>query len=332
MIISRTPVRVSFCGGGTDVDWFSQSSENGGMVTSLALDRYIHVTVNKRFDDRIRVSYSKLEIVDNFEDIEHELVRESMRMTGVTSGVEITTIADIPSRGTGLGSSSSVTVGLLNALHCFAGRSVSASQLASEACQIEINILEQPIGRQDQYAASFGGFNFIEFYKNDRVIVNPLNLKHWIINELESSIILYYTGKSRVSADIISEQNKNTSSVHKSPLESMHKIKLLSKKTKEALITGEISSLANILKDSWFHKKNTSSKISNKKIDEIYNKAMHSGALAGKISGAGGGGFMFFLVDPINRSKVTNKLNSLGGKVYNFQFVKDGMKGWYISK
>ena len=145
MIISRTPVRVSFCGGGTDVDWYSKSSENGGMVTSLTIDRYIHVTVNRRFDDRIRVSYSKLEIVDNFEDIEHELVRESMRITGVTSGVEITTIADIPSRGTGLGSSSAVTVGLLNALHCFAGRDVPASQLAAEACEIEINILGQPM-------------------------------------------------------------------------------------------------------------------------------------------------------------------------------------------
>ena len=150
MIISRTPVRVSFCGGGTDLDWFANSEENGGLVTSLALNRHIHVTVNARFDDKVRVSYSKMELVDNFEDIEHELVREAMRMTGVTSGVEITTIADIPSRGTGLGSSSTVTVGLLNALHNFAGRQVSAEQLAEEACKIEIDILGQPIGRQDQ--------------------------------------------------------------------------------------------------------------------------------------------------------------------------------------
>ena len=146
MIISRTPVRVSFCGGGTDLDWFANSEENGGRVTSLALNRYIHVTVNARFDDMVRVSYSKMELVDNFEEIEHELVREAMRMTGVTSGVEITTIADIPSRGTGLGSSSTVTVGLLNALHNFAGREVSARQLAEEACKIEIDILGQPIG------------------------------------------------------------------------------------------------------------------------------------------------------------------------------------------
>ena len=140
MIISRTPVRVSFCGGGTDLDWFANSEQNGGRVTSLALNRHIHVTVNARFDDKVRVSYSKMELVHNFEDIEHELVREAMRITGVTSGVEITTIADIPSRGTGLGSSSTVTVGLLNALHNFAGRQVSAEQLAEEACNIEIDI------------------------------------------------------------------------------------------------------------------------------------------------------------------------------------------------
>ena len=163
MIISRTPVRVSFCGGGTDIDSFSLSEPRGGRVVSLALDRHIHVTVNRRFDDKVRLSYSKMELVDDFEDLEHELAREAMRMTGVTSGVEITTIADIPSRGTGLGSSSAVTVGLLNALYAYAGRETSAEQLAREACEIEIDILEQPIGRQDQYASAYGGINSIRF-------------------------------------------------------------------------------------------------------------------------------------------------------------------------
>ena len=156
MIISRTPLRASFCGGGTDIDSFSHTEEEGGMVVSVSLQSYIHITVNKRFDDMVRVSYSKMELVENFEDLEHELVREAMRITGITSGVEITTIADIPSRGTGLGSSSSVTVGLLNALHTYAGRSTSPKQLAEEACMIEIDILKQPIGRQDQYAAAYG--------------------------------------------------------------------------------------------------------------------------------------------------------------------------------
>ena len=163
MIISRTPLRASFCGGGTDIDSFSKTEERGGKVVSLAIDKYIHVLVNKRFDERVRVSYSSLELVDDFEDLKHELVREAMRLTGVTSGVEITTIADIPSRGTGLGSSSTVTVGLLNALHKFAGRDASPAQLAEEACLIEIDILGQPIGRQDQYAAAFGGLNAFSF-------------------------------------------------------------------------------------------------------------------------------------------------------------------------
>ena len=213
MIISRTPVRVSFCGGGTDVDWYSKSSENGGMVTSLTIDRYIHVTVNRRFDDRIRVSYSKLEIVDDFEDIEHELVRESMRITGVTSGVEITTIADIPSRGTGLGSSSAVTVGLLNALHCFAGRDVSASQLAAEACEIEINILGQPIGRQDQYAAAYGGMNSIVFHPDGEVIVEPIDISDDLKSNISDEFTLIFTGQIRSASKVLSnfeEDGKST--------------------------------------------------------------------------------------------------------------------------
>ena len=210
MIISRTPVRVSFCGGGTDVDWFAESEPNGGRVTSLTLSRYIHVTVNSRFDERVRVSYSKMEIVDDFEELEHELVREAMRLTGVTSGVEITTIADIPSRGTGLGSSSTVTVGLLNALHRFAGRDVSAAQLADEACQIEIEVLGQPIGRQDQYAAAFGGINSISF-TGEGVDVEPLDLGDEVLERLESEFTLVFTGMSRRASSVLSESPEDES-------------------------------------------------------------------------------------------------------------------------
>ena len=290
MIISRTPVRVSFCGGGTDVDWFSQSSENGGMVTSLALDRYIHVTVNKRFDDRIRVSYSKLEIVDNFEDIEHELVRESMRMTGVTSGVEITTIADIPSRGTGLGSSSSVTVGLLNALHCFAGRSVSASQLASEACQIEINILEQPIGRQDQYAASFGGINTIKFCRNGDVLVEPIDISQNIRSKISQEFTLIFTGKSRSASSILS----NSVVEGKSAIKNLQRIREQADEAKNHLNTGELSKLGSLLNEAWNMKRGISETISNNFLDEMYSRIISTGATGAKLLGAGGGGF--FLV------------------------------------
>ncbi len=204
MIISRTPVRVSFCGGGTDLDWFANSEQTGGRVTSVALNRHIYVTVNARFDEKVRISYSKMELVDNFEELEHELIRESMRITGVTSGVEITTIADIPSRGTGLGSSSTVTIGVLNALHNFAGRKVSANQLAEEACRIEIDILGQPIGRQDQYAAAYGGVNSISF-GSDGVVVKPLDLGDEVLERLESEFTLIFTGMSRRASSVLSE-------------------------------------------------------------------------------------------------------------------------------
>jgi len=207
MIISRTPVRVSFCGGGTDLPAYYEGSENGGLVTSMGLARHIHVTVNARFDDSVRVGYSRTEIVDDFEELEHELVREAMRLTGVTAGIEITTIADIPSRGTGLGSSSTLTVGLLNALHNFAGRTPDAAQLAEEACRIEIDILGQPIGRQDQYAAAFGGANQIAFMPDDSVIITPLDFD---AAALEAHYFLVYTGMTRKATDILGRQSASS--------------------------------------------------------------------------------------------------------------------------
>ncbi len=194
MLISRTPVRVSFCGGGTDLAAFYENHPEGGAVTSLALKRYLYVTVNPRFDDEVRVSYSKTEIVSDFEQLEHELVREAMRLTGVTKSVEITTIADIPSRGTGLGSSSTLTVGLLNALHRFAGREVSQAELAEQACHIEIEVLNQPIGKQDQYAAALGGMNTIRFLPNGGVEAEPL-LITGVASEISSKTKVVATRK-----------------------------------------------------------------------------------------------------------------------------------------
>jgi len=290
MIISRTPVRVSFCGGGTDVDWFSTSSEKGGMVTSLAIDRYIHVIVNRRFDERIRLSYSKLEVVDNFEDLEHELVRESMRITGVTSGVEITTIADIPSRGTGLGSSSAVTVGLLNALHCFAGRNVSASQLASEACEIEIKILGQPIGRQDQYAAAFGGINSIKFCSDGNVIVDPINISEKIQSNISDEFTLIFTGQNRSASAVL----LNSEEEGKSAIDNLIRIREQADEARDFLSSGDLSKLGLLLNEAWSMKRGISSNVSNNFLDEMYSQIMSTGANGAKLLGAGGGGF--FLV------------------------------------
>ena len=290
MIISRTPVRVSFCGGGTDVDWFSTSSEKGGMVTSLAIDRYIHVIVNRRFDERIRLSYSKLEVVDNFEDLEHELVRESMRITGVTSGVEITTIADIPSRGTGLGSSSAVTVGLLNALHCFAGRNVSASQVASEACEIEIKILGQPIGRQDQYAAAFGGINSIRFCSDGNVIVDPINISEKIQSNISDEFTLIFTGQNRSASAVL----LNSEEEGKSAIDNLIRIREQADEARDFLSSGDLSKLGLLLNEAWSMKRGISSNVSNNFLDEMYSQIMSTGANGAKLLGAGGGGF--FLV------------------------------------
>ena len=300
MIISRTPVRVSFCGGGTDADWFSQTSDNGGMVTSLALDKYIHVIVNQRFDNRIRVSYSKLEMVDDFEDLEHELVRESMRMTGVTSGVEITTIADIPSRGTGLGSSSSVTVGLLNALYSFAGRSVPPSQLAAEACQIEIDILDQPIGRQDQYAASYGGINTIKFRKDGEVSVEPIDISNETRSKILSEFTLIFTGQSRSASSVLS----NSVLEGKSAISNLLRIREQADEAKDFLHSGDLSKLGGLLNEAWDMKRGISSSISNNFLDQMYEAIMSTGANGAKLLGAGGGGFFLVHGDNSIREKL----------------------------
>lgn len=289
MIISRTPVRVSFCGGGTDVDSFASSEPNGGMVTSLALNRHIHVTVNRRFDDKVRVSYSSMETVDDFEDLNHELVREAMRLTGVTSGVEITTIADIPSRGTGLGSSSAVTVGLLNALHRFAGREVSAEQLAEEACQIEIDVLGQPIGRQDQYAAAFGGVNSIRFGA-DGVEIEPLRLSAYTVKRLGEELTLVFTGLSRSASEILSEAPDDPAD----KLDRLRAIRVQADEARETLESGDLAGLGNLLSNAWEAKRGISAGVSGDDIDALHTRIMSMGATGAKLLGAGGGGF--FLV------------------------------------
>ncbi len=259
------------------------------MVTSLALDRHIHVTVNRRFDDRVRVSYSSMELVDDFEDLEHELVREAMRMTGITSGVEITTIADIPSRGTGLGSSSAVTVGLLNALHRFAGHVASPEQLADEACRIEIDVLGQPIGRQDQYAAAYGGVNSITFGP-DGVGVNPLQISPYVINRLSEEFTLVFTGTSRSASEVLSEAPED-------PADKLARLRAIREQADEArgmLESGDLGALGALIGDAWDSKRGISHGVSSDEIDTLHDRIMTMGATGAKLLGAGGGGF--FLV------------------------------------
>ena len=289
MIISRTPVRVSFCGGGTDIDSFSLSESEGGRVVSLALDRHIHVTVNRRFDEKVRLSYSKMELVDDFEQLEHELAREAMRMTGVTSGIEITTIADIPSRGPGLGSSSAVTVGLLNALHAYAGREVTAEQLASEACEIEIDILGQPIGRQDQYAAAYGGINTMRFGKGG-VSVERMDASDEAIGRISEEFTLVFTGMSRSASEVLREAPEDESD----KLTRLRTIRAHADLAHDLMAEGDISGLGSLIGEAWDAKRGISASVTGDELDALHQRIMDMGATGAKLLGAGGGGF--FLV------------------------------------
>lgn len=304
MIISQTPLRVSFCGGGSDLAAYYQNSKNGGCVTSLSLAKYIHVTVNKRFEDDIRVSYSKTEIVDDFEDLQHELVREAMRMTGVTKGVEITTIADIPSKGTGLGSSSAVTVGLLSALYAYSGQDVSAVRIAEQACEIEISILGQTIGKQDQYGCAIGGINHISFNRDDTVGIEPLAMPDSLISKMEEEFTLLYTGKTRSATKVLSRQSQNTAA----KMESLDRMVEQAKEVKELLLAGEFKKVGELLHETWEIKKKLAQGISIPEIDELYDIIRSSGATGGKLLGAGGGGFILFHGSKEVRAKVAESL------------------------
>jgi len=339
---SKAPLRLGLAGGGTDLSPYCDIY--GGAVLNATINMYVHCTIiplnnekiifqandrDEKFNSNIKSKFSLRGKLCLHKAVYNRIVSDFNN--NIPLSIKIVTYSDAPS-GSGLGGSSTLVVALIKAFTEYLSLPLGEYDIAHLAYEIERLDLKWSGGKQDQYAATFGGFNFIEFFKNDRVIVNPIRLKHWIINELESWIVLYYTGDTRVSAKIIEEQNLNTTSSNKSSLISMHKIKSLAEDTKRALITGDMLNFSSILQKSWINKKATAKQVSNKKIEKIYSAAMKNGAIAGKISGAGGGGFMFYLVNPLNRNKLIKKLNSFEGQVYNFQFVSDGMKGWYVSK
>ncbi|MFH1834733.1 MAG: GHMP kinase, partial [Methanobacteriota archaeon] len=283
MIISRTPLRVSFAGGGSDLSAYYLNEP--GAVTSTAIDKYVYITVNAKFDDRLRVSYSKTEIVDSPDDLAHEIVREALKLVGISGGVEITSIADIPSRGTGLGSSSSFTVGLLNALYAFTGKNVSAGRLAREACEIEIERVCEPIGKQDQYIAAYGGLQHIQFNSDESVFVDPVICPAGVKEKLQENLMLFYTGLTRKSSSILTEQRENTGK----RMDVLAEMVDLSKIIKASLSSGDLTEFGELLDGGWVLKKKLASGISSEKIDKLYESAKRAGALGGKILGAGGG-------------------------------------------
>ncbi len=286
MIISQTPLRISLSGGGTDLSNYYNPHE--GFVVSTAIDKYIYVIVKERFDDLIYVDYSSKEIVENINDIKHELVREAALLTGMTNGFEVMMFADIPSEGSGLGSSSSLTVGLLHAFYSYKGELVTAEQLAREACKIEIEILGRPIGKQDQYIAAYGGLRTFKFCKNESVEVNQVEIVSEAKRKLGSNLLLFFTSTTRKAASILEEQSKNVMS----KIDFHHKIKELAYDTLEGLSMLEINRVGENLHLNWELKKHLASNVSNPDIDRMHALAMEGGALGAKISGAGGGGFL----------------------------------------
>jgi D-glycero-alpha-D-manno-heptose-7-phosphate kinase len=322
MIISRTPFRVSFAGGGTDLAAFYR--EEKGAVTSSTIDKYVYITVNKRFDSTLRISYSKTEIVDNVDQVQHRIVREALRLTGLKQGLEITSIADLPA-GTGMGSSSAFTVGLLNALHAYAGRHTSAAQLAEEACRIEIDILGEPIGKQDQYASAYGGLNHVEFNPDGTVYVNPVISRRETREELGLNLMLFYTGVTRSASSVLVKQREDTAA----KLAVLREMRDISDRMAEVFQAGRrLHEFGELLHEAWLLKRSVTSGISNPDIDRWYEAAREGGALGGKLLGAGGGGFLLFFVERQNRRAVAERLADL--RELPFRLESEGSKIIYV--
>lgn len=317
MIIVQTPLRISFFGGGTDFEDFY--SIHGGAVLSSAIDKYVFVIVKGRFDDKVYVNYSQKEIVDSVDDLQHGLVREAMKKTGVSKGIEITTLADIPSEGTGLGSSSSLIVGLLQALYAYQGEIRTAADLAEEACQIEIDVLGRPIGKQDQYIAAFGDVRFISFnggetIQTERIMLNENGAR------FVDSLMLFYTGRTRKADSILTEQKANIGS----RTEVLCQMRELAFKGKELLLSGDFDEFGRTLHQGWELKKELASSITDSQIDSIYELAREAGAVGGKISGAGGGGFLLLYCPRSRQEDVRLALRSF--RELDFHFERDGCK------
>ena len=292
MIISQTPFRVSFAGGGTDLPAFYR--EDFGAVLSVAVDHHIYVTIHRRFEPNIRVSYSRTEIAETIDDVRHDLVREAMRMTETDEPLEVTTVADVPA-GTGMGSSSSLTAGLLNALHAYRGRVVCRERLAQQACRLEIDVLKKPIGRQDQYAAVYGGLNYFRFNPDDSVNVEPVPCKGETLDELERRALRLYTGQTRDANEILKQQSEGTAD----RLPALRRMRDLADAMRQTLAGGgDLDGFAELLHEGWELKRSLGFGISFDRVDEWYEAARRNGATGGKLLGAGGGGFLLLMAPP----------------------------------
>ena len=323
MILSRAPVRITLGGGGTDLK--SYYSKYGGFLIAAAVDKYCSILASKRFYDSIRLSYSQMEIRERVNEIEHRIFREALKFVGIESGIELHSAADVPANS-GLGASSSFTVALLNALHAYKREFVTQKQLAEEACHIEIDVLGEPIGKQDQYIAAFGGVTCLTFEKNGEVIVEHLRIPEEALDQLESSLVFFFTGKERSASEILSEQDENSRKDDPKMLQNLHQIKEIGLETRKYLEKGEVDMLGELLHTHWEIKKKRSHKMSDPFIDECYEAGRKNGAVGGKIIGAGGGGFLMFYCKNSDKPRLSDAMRKVGLKPVRFHFDFEGAK------
>jgi len=323
MIITRTPFRITLGGGGTDLP--SYYSQYGGFVFSVAINKYMFINVNRPVvDELVRVKYTKSEIVKHRDELQHELAKEALRIAGIENSIEIISLADVPA-GAGLGSSSCYTVGLLNALHALKRDYVSLQNLAEEACHVEIDLLKRPIGKQDQYMATFGGLTALEIDKSGKVKVRPVAVSGTILDDLQRNILLFYTGTTHEQLEILADQSRSTLEKKAPVVDSLHSIKEIGYKIEEAIVSGNLTQVGHLFDKHWKLKKTLSDKISNSSFDKIYDLARENGALGGKISGAGGAGFFCFYVES-HHKRVRETMAKIGLKEMRFRFNFEGSK------
>lgn len=323
MIITRTPFRVTLGGGGTDLP--SYYEKYGGFIFSVTLNKYMYINVKLDFaDDYIRIKYSKSETVKRINEVKHDIARECLRKHGFTKAIEIVSMADIPA-GSGLGSSSSYTVGLLNALHTLKRDFITLHALAEEACEIEMDILNKPMGKQDQFLAVFGGFRVLEISRDGEVTVSIPEVTQSTIEDLRGNLLMFYSGKKRENKSILSSQEKATNQGNNRVLESLHYIKESGYKILEIVESGNITELGKMFDEHWKYKKRLADGITNPRFDEIYREAKNNGAIGGKITGAGGGGFFTFYCEE-NKQKLRAAMLKMGLKELIFDFDFEGTK------
>ncbi len=320
MIIVRSPLRISLGGGGTDLPSYYQ--EHDGFLIAGAIDKYVYITLHRTFAEEIIIKYSKMERVDSIEKIDHPIIRESLKLINPEKPhLEITSMADIPA-GTGLGSSGSFTTALLKSLHTLQKNLIHPRELAEQACHIELDLLKEPIGKQDQYIAAFGGLTCFEFSKQHNVKAYPLNIDQETLYNLEDNLLLFFTGYSRSASNILKEQDDESKKNNQDMLDNLHFVKDLGFKSKEALETGDLKNFADLMNIHWDHKKKRSSNMSNTKIDEWYALARKNGALGGKMIGAGGGGFLMFYSE--DKIKLRHTMREAGLEEVRFRFDFSG--------